>query len=243
MDVRRDRPRHAVPPIRRHRQGTLWAFGAALVLTGVLVWALVRPVPQTFEIREDRLMTTPIVHVLGEENEELTAAAGADPSVGSADSSLSQREPLWVRYPVPLDDELQRHICEKCRGTDIPAAVVMGMIAVETGGTFDASLVGDGGNSIGLMQIFEGYHTDRMRRLGVFDLEDPFQNVDVGIDVLEELSDYEGRDRPIEWVLMAYNGGPGYADEHWDAGEVSIYAQRVISLSEEYLEAGQAVMG
>ena len=229
MDVRR--PRHAVPPIRRHRQGTLWAFFAALVLTGVLVWALARPVPQTFEIREDRLMT-PKVHVIDESGEEITAP---EPTAMSAVS--------WVRYPVPLEDALQRHICERCRGTDIPAAVVMGMIAVETGGTFDADLVGDGGNSVGLMQIFAGYHAERMRRLGVFDLEDPYQNVDVGIDVLEELSDYEGRDRPIEWVLMAYNGGPGYADEHWDAGEVSTYAQRVISLSEEYLEAGQAVMG
>ena len=61
-------------------------------------------------------------------------------------------EPGPVRYPVPLDDDLQAWIVCQCDG-QIDPALVMAVIAVETAGTFDANAVGDGGHSIGLAAV------------------------------------------------------------------------------------------
>lgn len=146
---------------------------------------------------------------------------------------------VWVKYPVPLDDDLQRWIEALCKTTDIPAPIVFAMIAVETCGTFDPALIGDNGESYGLMQIYKSQHEERIERLGVTNLLDPYQNTTVGIDLLDELS--TSYDAPIEWVLMAYNGGPQYADRLWEAGEVSEYAQKVVTLSEYYLESAMVM--
>lgn len=55
----------------------------------------------------------------------------------------------------------------------------------------------------GLMQIYEKYHRDRMERLGVEDLYDPYGNILVGCDYLAELfNEYED----MSVVLMKYNG-------------------------------------
>ena len=170
---------------------------------------------------------TPTVHII------------TMPPEDTEEPEIEQYE-VWVKYPVPLDDDLQRWIGSLCKGTDIPTPVVMAVIAVETGGTFDPEMVGDNGDSIGLMQINKQWHEEDMARLGVFDLTDPYQNVAVGIDILDRLS--VGSDRSIEWVLMAYNGGASYADAMYENSEISRYAQKVISLSECYLESAM-VMG
>lgn len=221
-----EKRRREIPPLRRARRAALWTFAVMLALMAVMLWMMLRPAEPIFEIEEERIMTDTKevpVHII-------TMAPRSTPEPAAS----------WTRYPVPLSDELQRHICEACRGTDIPAAVVMAMIAVETGGTWDTAAEGDGGRSFGLMQIKREDHEDRIERLGVFDLMDAYQSIDVGIDYLKELS-AEGK--PIEWVLMAYNGGPGDADKRWASGMVSRYAQKVILLSECYLAGAQAVTG
>lgn len=198
-----------------------------IVLLCILIAVIVsrRMSNEVFEIDEEKLMTPP-VHVITMPPEETE-----DPETEIVP---------WVKYPVPLDDDLQRWIGALCKGTDIPTPVVMAVIAVETGGTFDPEMVGDGGDSVGLMQINKQWHEDRMARLNVFDLTDPYQNVTVGIDILDCLSIES--DKPIEWVLMAYNGGASYADSMYEKGEISLYAQRVITLSECYLESAQVMV-
>lgn len=60
------------------------------------------------------------------------------------------------------------------------------------------------GTCIGLMQINPEYHMDRMERLGVEDLRDPYDNILVGTDFLAELFRAYG---DIYAVLMYYNEG------------------------------------
>ena len=125
-------------------------------------------------------------------------------------------------YDVPLANEVQLYITTLCEDYHIDPALVIAMISVES--DYDAEAVGDGGDSIGLMQIQEKWHAERMARLGVTDLSNPYQNVTVGIDYLaEKLSKGKG----LEWALMAYNGGDKYADEMVAAGKVSNYANKV----------------
>lgn len=59
------------------------------------------------------------------------------------------------------------------------------------------------GACLGLMQVNEYYHADRMARLGVSSLYDPYGNILVGADYLHELF-LEYKDTGT--VLMVYNG-------------------------------------
>ncbi|MDE6210113.1 MAG: transglycosylase SLT domain-containing protein [Lachnospiraceae bacterium] len=127
-------------------------------------------------------------------------------------------------YDVPLDKDIQDYIIAKSTEHNINPALIFAIIERES--NYDCEAVGDGGNSIGLMQINTYWQQDRIERMGIKDLTDPFQNVEIGIDILSELiSRYED----ISLMLMAYNGGPGYADSMTAAGIYSTeYSEYVI---------------
>lgn len=85
------------------------------------------------------------------------------------------------------------------------------------------------GTCIGLMQINPEYHADRMDRLGVEDLLDPYDNILVGTDFLAEL--FRAYEDPYA-VLMYYNAGyDGLRD--WRAGKYSNYAVEVAERAAE----------
>ena len=119
---------------------------------------------------------------------------------------------------VPLGADVQLAIEQMCADRDIDVAVVLAMIECESG--YDEMACGDGGNSIGLMQIQERWHYERMARLGVTDLYDGVGNVTVGIDYLDECLDRCGGDYAA--ALTMYNRG------HFD-GEVNYYAQAILN--------------
>ena len=72
-----------------------------------------------------------------------------------------------------------------------------------------------------------------MERLGVTDLADPYSNFLVGCDYLAEMI---GKDKGVEWALMAYNGGPSYANDMAEDGRVSEYASDVLTYMNELME-------
>lgn len=130
-------------------------------------------------------------------------------------------------FDVPLSEDLQDHIFMVCESYGIDPTIVIATIQRES--NFVIDIVGDNGNSFGLMQIQPRWHRDRMEKLGCTDLLNPYQNVNVGVDYLAELF---GKGKSVEWVLMAYNGGPSYANKKAANGEVSTYARDVIAKSE-----------
>jgi hypothetical protein len=138
------------------------------------------------------------------------------------------KTPVKKYFNVPLSEELQDHIFKLCEKYDIEPALVISMIKKES--NFRANAMGDKGRSYGLMQIQQRWHKARMKKLGCTDLLDPFQNVTVGIDILAGLISDK---KPIEWSLMAYNGGGAYANRKWSNGEVSSYVKTVLSNKEK----------
>ncbi len=78
---------------------------------------------------------------------------------------------------------------------------------------------------VGLMQVSERWHKDRMERLQVTDLHDPEGNMLVAADYLAELFDqYED----AGMVLMVYSGDSG-AEAYAGSGEgLSGYAQEIM---------------
>lgn len=144
-------------------------------------------------------------------------------TVKETDEDLTEAtETLY--FDVPLDRDLQDHIFKLCEERDIDPALIVSMIWKES--RFDADIVGDSGRSLGLMQIQPRWHGARMERLGCTDLLDPYQNVTVGIDIVDGLID---SNMGIEWTLMAYNGGANYANKKRNAGVVSDYAKTVLA--------------
>ena len=132
-------------------------------------------------------------------------------------------EEVKLYYDVPLSDDLQDYILEVCEGYGVNHLVVLAMIKKES--AFNSASVGDNGNSFGLMQIQPRWHQQRMNELGVTDLLDPYQNILVGVDYLADMLAYE---KGLEWALMAYNGGPTYANRKLAAGEVNKYTKSVL---------------
>ena len=130
-------------------------------------------------------------------------------------------------YDVPLSAELQLHIRDLCGRYNVDMPLVLAVIGQES--NYKAGAVGDGGSSIGLMQIQPQHHQARMDRLGVMDLSDPYQNVDVGIDLLAELM---GENKGTEWAVTAYNAGAAAADHNRAIGVRSEYADCVLTLME-----------
>jgi hypothetical protein len=133
-----------------------------------------------------------------------------------------------VYYDVPLDEDLQKHIIIVCNYYNIEPSIIFAMIERES--RFRADVIGDNGRSYGLMQIQPRWHQARMDKLGVTDLLDPYQNVLVGIDYIAELFTWN---QDVEWVLMAYNGGPSYANRLAGNGTVSAYATGVLDAARE----------
>ena len=139
-------------------------------------------------------------------------------------------EPTVELYDVPLSEELQLHIIRLCDEYGIDPALVIAMIRYES--NYHANAVGDGGDSIGLMQIQPYWHSGRMERLGCNDLYDPFQNVTVGIDIIAgKLDSYETAGE----ALTAYNAGDYGAYEYYFSKGVyaNSYAEKILAYAEE----------
>ena len=90
----------------------------------------------------------------------------------------------YFRSDVPLDGETQALLHSACEEAGITYELALAVIRKETG---FQNVMGDNGNSYGYMQIQPRWHEDRMERLGVTDLTDPYSNFRVGCDFLAEL--------------------------------------------------------
>ena len=131
-----------------------------------------------------------------------------------------------------MSEELQSYIFEKCAEVGLKPEIIVSVINKES--KFDSNAIGDGGRSLGLMQIQPRWHSWRMEELGCTDLLNPFDNVTVGIDILGDLVESgEDEGKSIEWALMAYNGGESYADTLMSEGRISEYATEVLNESEK----------
>ena len=102
-----------------------------------------------------------------------------------------------VRDDIPFDEDTQLLLYSVCERLGVPYELALSVIKKETD---FRNIVGDNGASAGYMQVQEQHHSDRMERNGVTDLMDPHGNFLVGCDYLAELI---GKDRGLEWALMA----------------------------------------
>lgn len=132
-----------------------------------------------------------------------------------------------IRVDAKLDEleswySYLEYVCEQ---KDICPELVQAIIETESNWYPEAW----NGDCVGLMQISEKWHQDRMERLGVTDLTDPYDNILVGVDYLAEL--FRRYEDPA-MVLMIYNGD-SRAWKFWETGEMSEYARKILERAAE----------
>ena len=137
-------------------------------------------------------------------------------------------EPTYNLCDIPLDAELQIWVFDYCKDKKLNPYLIFAMCERES--QYKADAVGDSGRSLGIMQIQEQWHQERMDELGCTDLLNPYQNVTVGIDILIDLY---SKCNDTAWVLMAYNGGEAYANRNYNADNISEYARYIMTRAEE----------
>lgn len=162
-----------------------------------------------------------------------TATTQPATTATAPEQTTAATQPTVILYDVPLSPELQLFIIDYAESHGIDPAIIFAMIWRES--TFDASAIGDGGESFGLMQIQPKWNMELMEDLNCMNLLDPYQNVMVGISVLAYQRDrYDG---DIAKAIVSYNQGHFY-------GTITQYAKDVLGKAEElrgttYVQHGQ----
>jgi hypothetical protein len=136
------------------------------------------------------------------------------------DTSFTDTEPTietapeddYIFYDIPLDLETQKEIIKICSEYGFSYELILGMISVES--DFRPKVIGDDGNTFGLMQIQPRWWYEIMERENVTNLLDPLQNIRCGCAILRELKEKYGTEYR---ALQAYNTGKpntnnGYAE-------------------------------
>lgn len=125
-----------------------------------------------------------------------------------------------------INEEYQQY-CEAIGAKyNICPELLEAMIEHESGG--DPYATGPDGDT-GLMQVIPRWHSDRMEKLGVTSLYDPYSNILVATDYLSDLFEQYG---DIAMVLMEYNGSSD-AEYRWQTGQFTDYANEIMDRSYE----------
>ena len=228
-EVRRQRRR------RNRATGRGIAALALILATVALILSLVAIIP-----RGEAEEQTPPADSRGAELAAMTVLwmdglLGQEVPAGEEDPQEAEKitaallEQGYLSDKVPLSYEDQDHLQTASEEGGAPYPLALAVIEKETNFT---NVAGDGGDSIGYMQVAPRWHGDRMERLGVTDLWDPYGNFRVGCDFLGELLDTYG---DTNKALMVYNMGPGRAAELWEEGIYETqYSREVMERAEAW---------
>ena len=139
--------------------------------------------------------------------------------------------PMYYCEEVPLTADEQLELFEAAQAFDIWYPLAIAMVDVETD---FRNIAGDGGASIGYMQVNKNYHTELMEQVGASDLWEPRDNFRTGLAYLAQQIE---RFDTIHMALMAYNMGPTGASKVWEGGTYeSQYSRDVIECAERWAE-------
>ena len=127
-----------------------------------------------------------------------------------------------------IKEEYIEYIEEICDKYGMCPELIEAIIESESGGNPDRRSSCD---ARGLMQIIPIYHQDEMYELGITDLFDPYQNIELGVYIISNLAaEYDD----LYSVLMAYNEGEfSGAVERAEEGKWSDYSIKIVNRTQE----------
>lgn len=114
-------------------------------------------------------------------------------------TETAQLQPI---YDIPLSAELQHGIRELADRYEVSFELVLAVIMTESSGKVDT--IGDGGASVGLMQIQPKWYGDLITDTGL-SVDKPIENVELGIMILLEF--IRENSGSLDRALKQYNSG------------------------------------
>lgn len=156
------------------------------------------------------------IETLPHENE--TLPAGFKPPEHETDTVYTETQPVIECqtqvapeqhiYEIPLSPELQNSVRELADKYELSYELVLAVIMTESSGRADT--VGDGGDSVGLMQIQPKWYGELIAETGL-SVDKPVENVELGIRIL--LGFIEENNGSLDKALKQYNSGnPDFPD-------------------------------
>lgn len=146
----------------------------------------------------------------------------------------------WEPYQIPAEYEktggclpecMQQFTYIICQQNGVDYALALAIMEVESGYKWDA-YCSEG--SQGYMQVNVKWHEDRMDKLNVDNVENPYFNIMVAVDYLAEL---QGRFDTEEEVLTAYNYGVTGAYKHvWNKGLTETKYSKAVQQAKQRIE-------
>jgi hypothetical protein len=161
-------------------------------------------------------------------------------SIVAMDLVSTEKTRTLLDGQIALSLSAQEAIWEICHENPSLFSTVLAIANKETG--FDAFASGDGGKSLGLMQIHTYWQQDRIDALGVTDLLDYRENVLVAVDYLDWIAERLCPESPEDAygtnaIFMAYNQGWSGAKESWSQGiEDTEYSRVCMAYYESYID-------
>ena len=135
---------------------------------------------------------------------------------------------LIVQAEHSRQDDWTEYIELVCLDSKICPELVEAIIEKES--SWDPTAVN--GDCVGLMQVDQIIHWRRAQELNCLDLMDPYDNIRVGVSILEDLIEKYGEAAP---ALMFYNAG--YSDKlgirAYENGVISSYASEILERAAE----------
>ena len=126
---------------------------------------------------------------------------------------------------------VQVYLWSLCKQRNLDYYMVVALIEHESHYQYDA--LGDNGNSKGYMQIYEKWHKDRMAEEFCDDLLNPYGNIRVGLNFLDEIWSQYGNSGD-NCCLMVYNMGASTARNLWAQGQYSTtYSRGILARAQE----------
>ena len=147
-----------------------------------------------------------------------TLPAGFEPPKRELDTVYTETQPVTECqtqvapeqhiYEIPLSPELQNSVRELADKYELSYELVLAVIMTESSGRADT--VGDGGASVGLMQIQPKWYGELIAETGL-SVDKPVENVELGIRIL--LGFIEENNGSLDKALKQYNSGnPDFPD-------------------------------
>ena len=241
MAIARNQRRRAVEKMVERYAGAVIVMAVLVVAICLFVLLAVgsaKGEPQ--EVKEQEVLT-----VETQEEEPLDAYTDPDNFIEpfnrmSADWGADDVEDFTL-YQIPpeykcnwgvLPGVVQVYTFCLCREYDVDYETILAIIEKESGYKWDAKSA----VAYGYMQIIPEYHYDRMERLHVSDIRDPYGNIKIGIDYLAELVEkYNGN---YDKALTAYRWGvTGAYEDFFSAGEESSpYSKEIVKIADRIRE-------
>ncbi len=244
------RKSRSVRQTRRHKtaQQFFWVYGnyiaagvLTLVILAVVTTAAVKlsaedkPQPKSKSSQTAQTIIAPQETAATETVEEIAYPFNLMSHDWGADDVAG-----WKPYQIPAEYEkaggylpecMQQFTYIICQQNGVDYALVLAIIEVESGYKWDAySKEG----SQGYMQVNVKWHEDRMERLNVDNVENPYFNIMVAVDYLAEL---QGRFDTEAKVLTAYNYGVSGAYKHvWNKGLTETEYSKTVQQAKQRIE-------